>query len=523
MNKKLKVLIFVILTLFILSLYAFANVVTNVQNIFPQMMNMVGSNTCVPVVISGAANIGSSIPNGQAYVMGNAVIPAVDMSTVIGDVVQAPTVGSLLIAQALVNYVESLFPGSNESTTNFSNVPVINKTNKHVNGVPVGACGSCTSTQTGSLNGIITSGASFAGYATSLAQGQAYWPGGLSPPCTAGISCAPCYCVCEQFQGSAVFFAYVLIGTGYDPTVGSNNSSCLSLGSNQEVTMPSSAQIANAVQVDITNVNGPNAAAQAAVKSALTVYQADIVNPGDVPVTVVTSYTPGNNGAVNVITNSGQNIINAVSNIITNNTNTGNGTGISNVTLTIQNNITAGTNTFANSSALNVPGSVGNPFVYYSNSGTGSGSGNSSVTVNVDITGNIQGAMANALNGQGINSAIIPNETFANINFPNNVNAPAMGVNAMALGVGTNAGNIISAFMVGVNDLPIISFFTDLKDITFSGTSILSIETPAISALGIEAQTVECDFSQWSSIWEFMGNVLLTLVGIKWIMFLFEG
>lgn len=80
---------------------------------------------------------------------------------------------------------------------------------------------------------------------------------------------------------------------------------------------------------------------------------------------------------------------------------------------------------------------------------------------------------------------------------------------------------IVNTFLNGLANLPIISFFTNMKNISFSGSCSTTFPIPNFVGTGGGDTTV--DFCQFQDIFAIMGSILLSVTGIVWTMYLFEG
>ena len=79
---------------------------------------------------------------------------------------------------------------------------------------------------------------------------------------------------------------------------------------------------------------------------------------------------------------------------------------------------------------------------------------------------------------------------------------------------------VLSTFWEAFENLPVISLLNTFE-VTASGSPVLTLSLPGL--LGGDSGTANIDFSQWQDIFAVMGNVLLTIVGIRWTIYLFEG
>ena len=79
---------------------------------------------------------------------------------------------------------------------------------------------------------------------------------------------------------------------------------------------------------------------------------------------------------------------------------------------------------------------------------------------------------------------------------------------------------VLSTFWEAFENLPVISLLNTFE-VTASGSPVLTLSLPGL--LGGDSGTANIDFSQWQDTFAVMGNVLLTIVGIRWTIYLFEG
>lgn len=79
---------------------------------------------------------------------------------------------------------------------------------------------------------------------------------------------------------------------------------------------------------------------------------------------------------------------------------------------------------------------------------------------------------------------------------------------------------ILTTFKNAILALPILSLLTDFE-VEASGSSVITLNIPGFA--GGSSQSATIDFSQWESIWLWMGQILLMVTGIRWTMYLFEG
>jgi hypothetical protein len=80
---------------------------------------------------------------------------------------------------------------------------------------------------------------------------------------------------------------------------------------------------------------------------------------------------------------------------------------------------------------------------------------------------------------------------------------------------------LIDTFMEGIGQLPIISFFTSMKNLSMSGSCEVVLSMPNPFTNSVNQVTVSmCPFE---STFMFMGSCLLTIVGVRWMFYLFEG
>jgi len=80
---------------------------------------------------------------------------------------------------------------------------------------------------------------------------------------------------------------------------------------------------------------------------------------------------------------------------------------------------------------------------------------------------------------------------------------------------------IIDNFILCVSELPIVSFFTDLKNMTFSGDCTFTLDLP--NPFTSSVNTVTLSMCPYQGVFDFMGSCLLMIVGVRWTFYLFEG
>lgn len=81
---------------------------------------------------------------------------------------------------------------------------------------------------------------------------------------------------------------------------------------------------------------------------------------------------------------------------------------------------------------------------------------------------------------------------------------------------------IVETFVDGLNALPIVSFFTDLKDnVTFAGDCNFSLSMP--NPMNNTVNTVPLSLCSYQPTFAFMGSCLLLITGVRYLMYLFEG
>lgn len=80
---------------------------------------------------------------------------------------------------------------------------------------------------------------------------------------------------------------------------------------------------------------------------------------------------------------------------------------------------------------------------------------------------------------------------------------------------------LIDEFLDGVSSLPVVSFFTDFKNITASGSCNFTFATP--NPITNTSDTLNLSFCEYQTIFELIGSFLLLVTTIVWIRYLFEG
>lgn len=80
---------------------------------------------------------------------------------------------------------------------------------------------------------------------------------------------------------------------------------------------------------------------------------------------------------------------------------------------------------------------------------------------------------------------------------------------------------IIDAFISGLGQLPVVSFFTGLKNVGFSGDCNVSLSMPNPFTNTVTEKNLS--FCPYETTFNFMGSCLLMLCGITWLFYLFEG
>lgn len=80
---------------------------------------------------------------------------------------------------------------------------------------------------------------------------------------------------------------------------------------------------------------------------------------------------------------------------------------------------------------------------------------------------------------------------------------------------------LIDEFLDGVSSLPVVSFFTDFKNITASGSCNFTFSTP--NPITNTSDTLNLSFCEYQTIFELIGSFLLLITTIVWIRYLFEG
>lgn len=80
---------------------------------------------------------------------------------------------------------------------------------------------------------------------------------------------------------------------------------------------------------------------------------------------------------------------------------------------------------------------------------------------------------------------------------------------------------LVTAFMDGISQLPIISFFTSMKNLSFDGSCDFTLSMP--NPITNSVNQVSLSMCPYQSVFEFMGSCLLLIVGVRWTFYLFEG
>jgi hypothetical protein len=80
---------------------------------------------------------------------------------------------------------------------------------------------------------------------------------------------------------------------------------------------------------------------------------------------------------------------------------------------------------------------------------------------------------------------------------------------------------LIDTFISGLGQLPVVSFFTGLKNVGFSGNCNVSLSLP--NPFTNSVSQVDLSFCPYETTFNFMGSCLLMLCGITWLFYLFEG
>ena len=80
---------------------------------------------------------------------------------------------------------------------------------------------------------------------------------------------------------------------------------------------------------------------------------------------------------------------------------------------------------------------------------------------------------------------------------------------------------LIDEFLEGIQSLPVVSFFTDFKNITASGSCDFTFSTP--NPITNTSDTLNLSFCEYQTIFELIGSFLLLVTTIVWIRYLFEG
>lgn len=80
---------------------------------------------------------------------------------------------------------------------------------------------------------------------------------------------------------------------------------------------------------------------------------------------------------------------------------------------------------------------------------------------------------------------------------------------------------LIDEFLEGIQSLPVVSFFTDFKSITASGSCSFTLSMP--NPITKSMNTLNLSFCEYQTIFELIGSFLLLVTTIVWIRYLFEG
>ncbi len=80
---------------------------------------------------------------------------------------------------------------------------------------------------------------------------------------------------------------------------------------------------------------------------------------------------------------------------------------------------------------------------------------------------------------------------------------------------------IIDTFISGLGQLPVVTFFTELKNVGFSGDCNVTLSLP--NPFTNTVSEANLSFCQYETTFDFMGSCLLMLCGITWLFYLFEG
>ena len=133
----------------------------------------------------------------------------------------------------------------------------------------------------------------------------------------------------------------------------------------------------------------------------------------------------------------------------------------------------------------------------------------------------IQSAMEAALTTKGLSYDGIINAMNQVLGSPDSYNPTAVQAESLPSAPEKKSlPGVLGTFWENFSNLPVISLLNTFQ-VTASGSSTLSLNLPGL--LGGSAQTVTIDFAQWQDIFSLMGNILLTIVGIRWTIYLFEG